>query len=343
MLKEISFFSNMSDHDLKQIAAITATKKYAKGAVIIEEMTEAERFFIIFKGKIEISKRFEGGEEFVLSVQSDGSFFGEMALLDEGRRSATVRALEPTTVLEISRNDFETLLYKAPVLAYRILKELSARLRETGALLISHLKQGNRQLYRAYIDTMTMIIQVIDRRDARAGSRAYRVRDLSIALGKEMGLSEEEMLDLELGSLFHDLGMLAIPESILGKEAPLAQDEFEEIRQHVEAGARMVQSVPMLAKAVPHALLHHERYDGGGYPQKLSGAAIPLASRIIALSDAFVAMTRDRPHKQRLAPEAAVEEIKGESGKQFDPKVVEAFLRLWASGEDSILAGNGIT
>jgi HD-GYP domain-containing protein (c-di-GMP phosphodiesterase class II) len=105
----------------------------------------------------------------------------------------------------------------------------------------------------------------------------------------------------------------------------------------------MVQSVPMLAKAVPQALLHHERYDGGGYPQKLSGAAIPLASRIIALSDAYVAMTRDRPHRQRLAPEAAVEEIKGESGKQFDPKVVEAFLRLWASGEDSILAGNGIT
>ncbi len=323
----------MSDHDLIQIAAITATKKYPAGAVIIEEMSEAERFFIIYKGKIEITKRFEGGEEFVLSVQSDGDFFGEMALLDEGRRSATIRTLEPTTVLEISRSDFETLLYKAPVLAYRILKELSARLRETGALLISHLKQGNRMLYRAYIDTMTMIIQLIDRRDAREGSRAYRVRDVSLALGKELGLSEEEMLDLELGALFHDLGMLAVPESILDKKGTLAQDDFDEIKRHVESGARLIQGVPMLAKAVPQALLHHERFDGGGYPNGLSGTSIPLASRIIALSDAFVAMTRDRPHKPKLSGEAAVEEIRGASGGQFDPVVVEAFLRIHGAVE----------
>jgi HD-GYP domain-containing protein (c-di-GMP phosphodiesterase class II) len=322
----------MSNSELKQIAAIMTAKKYDKGAAIIEEMTEAERFFIIYKGKIEISKRFEGGEEFVLSVQSDGDFFGEMALLDEGRRSATVRALEPTTVLEISRKDFDTLLYKAPVLAYRILKELSSRLRETGALLISHLKQGNRLLYRAYIDTMTMIMQVIDRPDARSSSRVSRIRDLSLALGKELGLSEEEMLDLELGALFHDLGMLAVPESILDKEGALTQVELDEIKRHVETGARLVKSVPMLAKAVPQALLHHERFDGQGYPDGIAGAVIPLPSRIIALSDAFVAMTRDRPHKRRLAAPAAVEEIRKLSERQFDPAVVEAFLRLYESG-----------
>jgi len=339
MLKEISFFSNMSIHDLKQIAEIIIPKKYDKGAVIIEEMTEAERFFIIYRGKIEITKRFEGGEEFVLSVQSDGDFFGEMALLDEGRRSATVRALDPTTVLEISRKDFDTLLYKAPVLAYRILKELSSRLRETGALLISHLKQSNRLLYRAYIDTMSMIMQVIDRPDARAGSRVYRVKDLSLALGKELGLSDEEMLDLELGALFHDLGMLAVPESILGKEGPLSESDFEEIKRHIESGARMVQDVPLLAKTVPQSLLHHERFDGGGYPKRIAGADIPMASRIIALSDAFVAMTRERPRKPRLSVEAATEEIRDASGKQFDPAVVEAFLRLNAAGGLKELAG----
>ena len=331
MLQEIVFFSNMFDHDLKQIVEITSAKKYDKGAVIIEEMSEAEGVFIIYKGKIEISKRFEGGEQFVLSVLSDGDFFGEMALLDEGRRSATIRTLEPTTVLEITRNDFETLLYKAPALTYKIMKELSARLRETGALLVSHLKQSNRQLYRAYIDTMTMLIQVIDRRDARVGSRAYRVRDLSLALGKELGLSEEDMLALELGSLFHDLGMLAVPESILDKEGPLAQTEFDEIKRHVEAGVQMVQGVPILAKAVPQALLHHERYDGAGYPNGLAGAEIPLASRIIAVADAFSAMTRERPHKRRLANELAIAEIQAASGSQFDPLVVDAFLRISGS------------
>jgi CRP-like cAMP-binding protein len=309
MLKEISFFSNISTRDLKQIAAITTPKKYGKGAAIIEEMTEAERFFIIYKGKIEISKRFEGGEEFLLSVQSDGDFFGEMALLDEGRRSATVRALEPTTVLEISRRDFDTLLYKAPVLAYRILKELSARLRETGALLISHLKQGNRQLYKAYIDAVTMITQVVDPSDS--GSRVYRVRDLCLALGKELGLSEEEMLDLELGALFHGLGTLAPPAPpVLGGKDLRA-----------EAEARMIEILPLLAKAVPRALLHHA-----------TGDTTPLPSRIIALSDAYVAMTRGRPDRRRPGAQEAVEEIRKASGKEFDPLVVAAFLRLHESG-----------
>jgi HD-GYP domain-containing protein (c-di-GMP phosphodiesterase class II) len=179
---------------------------------------------------------------------------------------------------------------------------------------------------------MTMIIQFIDRRDTRTGSRAYRVRDLALALGKEMNLSEEDLLDLELGSLFHDLGMLAVPESILGKEGPLAPGEFDEIKRHVEAGAQMVKDVPMLAKAVPQALLHHERFDGKGYPRGLSEAEIPMASRIIALADAFVAMTRDRPHKKRLTPEVAVKEIRSASGSQFDPLVVDAFLRVIESG-----------
>jgi HD-GYP domain-containing protein (c-di-GMP phosphodiesterase class II) len=333
MLREISFFSNMSDHDLRQIAEITTPKSYEQNAIIIEEMTEAERFFIIYKGKIEISKSFEGGDKFVLSVQSDGDFFGEMAILDEGRRSATVRALVPTTVLEISRSDFETLLYKAPVLAFHILKELSSRLRETGALLISHLKQSNRQIYRAYIDTMSMIIQVVERRDARAGSRARRVQSLALAIGKEMGLSEEELLDLELGSLFHDLGMLTIPESLLEKQGPLAPEEFEEIKRHVEEGARMIQNVPLIVRAAPLALFHHERFDGSGYPKGLSGSAIPLPGRIIALADAFTAMTRDRPHQDRISAEAAVEEIRKGSGGQFDPEVVAAFLKLHESGK----------
>lgn len=332
MLREISFFSNMSDHDLRQIAEITVPKSYEKEAIIIEEMTEAERFFIIYKGKIEISKHFEGGEKFVLSVQSDGDFFGEMALLDEGRRSATVRALVPTTVLEISRDDFETLLYKAPVLAYRILKELSSRLRETGALLISHLTQSNRQIYRAYIDTMSMIVQVVERRDARAGSRTRRVQALSLAIGKEMAFSEEELLDLELGSLFHDLGMLTLPDSLLDKPGPLATAEFEEIKRHAEEGARMILGVPLIVRASPLALSHHERFDGSGYPKGIAGSAIPLAGRIIALADAFAAMTRDRPHKGKATVEEAVAEIEKGSGGQFDPEVVKAFLRIYASG-----------
>ena len=332
MLKEISFFSDMPDSDLKQIASITAVRRYGKADVIIEERTEAQRFCIVHQGKIEISKKFEEMEEFVLSVQSDGAFFGEMALLDEGTRSATVRALEPTTVLEISRNDFETLLYKAPVLAYRIMKELSSRLRETGALLISYLKQRNKQLYRSYIDTMTRIVQAVDRRNMPGMDRTHRVAGLAREIGREMRLVEEDQLTLELAALMHDLGMISVPEKILDKPGPLSQSEFEKIRTHTKKSIELIQGVPMLEKVVPQILSHHERFDGSGYPAGLKGEDIPLVSRILAVADAWEAMTKDRPWRERMSTAQADEELKKGAGTQFDPTVVEAFSHARASG-----------
>lgn len=127
--------------------------------MIVQESSAAEIFFIICHGKIEITKKFEDGEDFILGVHSDGEFFGEMALLDEGPRSASARALEPTLVLEISRADFESLIYTAPVLAYTIMKELSSRLRQTGALLISHLQHKNRRLRQSHRDELEKLRQ----------------------------------------------------------------------------------------------------------------------------------------------------------------------------------------
>jgi HD-GYP domain-containing protein (c-di-GMP phosphodiesterase class II) len=329
MLKEISFFSSIPEVDLRRIADIVSVRDYPKDAAIIEELTEAERFFIVYRGKIEISKKFEGFEEFVLSVQSDGDFFGEMALLDEGRRSATVRALEPTTVLEISRQDFETLLYTAPVVAFRILKELSVRLRESGALLISHLKQANRQLYRAYIDTTTIVAKAIEERYPLVQGLDRRSAALAKAIGKELGLPEEELLMLELGALLHDLGMLELPAGLLEKKEPLEPAEVEAIRRHVRRTAAMIEGIPLLTKVIPVILRHHERWDGKGYPDGLSGSSIPLPSRILALVDAFAAMTRDRPYRARLSPEEALAALRRESGRQFDPAVVDASVEAW--------------
>ena len=331
-LKEISFFSDIPDKDLSQIAEIMVEKRYRKGAVIIEERTEAERFFIIYKGKIEITKKFESDEEFVLSVQSDGDFFGEMALLDEQPRSATARALEPTIVLETSRKNFETLLYKAPMLAYRIMRELSSRLRETGALLVSHLQQRNRQLYRSHIDTITMVVQAIEKRATQTSGRTRRVAGLAKAIGREMGLADEQLMVLELSALLHDLGMLAVPESLLAKPGPLAEREFEAIKKHPQVTKEMIEGIPFLEKAAKDVFSHHERFNGEGYPRGLSGTSIPLASRILGVVDAFEAMTRERPYRDRLTVERAIEEIRKESGTQFDPDVVAALEKVDISG-----------
>lgn len=331
-LKELSFFANIPDHDLRQIAEIMVEKSYRKGAVIIEERTEAERFFIIYRGKIEITKKFESDEEFVLSVQSDGDFFGEMALLDEQPRSATARALEPTIVLETSRKNFETLLYKAPMLAYRIMRELSSRLRETGALLVSHLQQRNRQLYRSHIDTIAMVVQAIDQRAAQTSGRTRRVAGLAKAIGKEMGLEDEQLMVLELSALLHDLGMLAVPESLLAKPGPLAEREVGAIRKHPQIAKKMIEGIPFLKKAIPDVVHHHEKFNGTGYPEGLSGTSIPLASRILAVVDAYEAMTAGRPYRDRLSVDRAIEEIRKLAGTQFDPDVVAALEKVKSAG-----------
>jgi HD-GYP domain-containing protein (c-di-GMP phosphodiesterase class II) len=327
-LKEISFFSDIPEQDLRQIAEIMVEKSYRKGAAIIEEHTEAERFFVIYRGKIEITKKFEGGEEFVLSVQSDGDFFGEMALLDEQPRSATARAIEPTIVLETSRKNFETLLYKAPMLAYRIMRELASRLRETGALLVSHLQQRNRQLYRSHIDTVTMIVQAVEKRAAQTRGRTRRVADLAKAIGRAQGLADEQLMVLELSALLHDLGMLAVPESLLAKPGPLAEGEYEAIKRHPLVSKEMIEGVPFLQKATREVLHHHERFNGEGYPKGLAGTGIPLASRILAVVDAYEAMTNGRPYRDRLDVDGAIEEIRKLAGTQFDPDVVATLVKL---------------
>ncbi|MBN2551546.1 MAG: HD-GYP domain-containing protein [Spirochaetales bacterium] len=322
----------MSEYDLHQIDQITVERRYDKGEVIIEENTAAERFFVIVRGKIEITKKFEDGEQFVLGVHSDGEFFGEMAILDEGPRSATARALEATTVLEISRKDFETLLYTAPVLAFTIMKELSSRLRDTGALLISYLQRKNRQLAKAYMDTVSTVVHAIEERDTFSVGHTDRVAAIAKLIGGQMALGEEEMFNLQIGSLLHDIGKIGIPDAILQKPAPLERDEMAKVQEHPLKGKRMIQDITFLEQAVPHVLYHHERFDGSGYPEHLTGGDIPMASRIIAVADVFDALTRDRPQRKRMSLKDAVALIRDGAGKLFDPEVVAAFLELVESG-----------
>jgi HD-GYP domain-containing protein (c-di-GMP phosphodiesterase class II) len=331
-LKRIPLFTEMSEYDLHQIDQITVEHRYDKGEVIIEENTAAERFFIIFRGKIEITKKFEDGEQFVLGVHSDGEFFGEMAILDEGPRSATARALESTTVLEISRTDFEKLLYTAPILAFTIMRELSSRLRDTGALLISYLQRKNRQLAKAYLDTVNTVVHAIEERDAFSKGHTDRVVEISKLIARQMALGEEEIFNLEIGALLHDIGKVGIPDAILQKPAPLEKDEIEKVREHPLKGKRMIQDISFLEQAVPHVLYHHERFDGSGYPEHLIGADIPVPSRIIAVADVFDALTNDRPQRKRMSFKDSVALIKEGAGTQFDPDVVSAFLELVDSG-----------
>lgn len=155
---------------------------------------------------------------------------------------------------------------------------------------------------------------------------ANRLSKYCCSIGKEMGLPEHDIYDLELFSILHDIGKVAIDGNILTKKGKLTDEEWEEIKRHPEIGYRIANSAPELTKIAEYILTHHERYDGKGYPQGLKGNNIPLISRILAVVDSFDAMTQDRPYRKALPINLAIEELIKNAGTQFDPKIVTLFV-----------------
>lgn len=154
---------------------------------------------------------------------------------------------------------------------------------------------------------------------------AERLAYLSKKLGQALGLDEEELVELELVSTLHDIGKISIDRNVLTKPGPLTEAEWIEVKKHPEAGYRIAQTVPELRRIAEYILCHHERWDGKGYPQELSGNSIPLLSRIIAIVDSYDAMTEDRTYRKAISKEMAVAELVRNSGTQFDPDMVRIF------------------
>jgi len=335
-LRSIQFFSEMSKRDLRMITRFAAIKNQSRGEIVIREGTIADTFYIIQKGKVAITKKFEDGEEMVLAVHYNGDFFGEMALLDQGPRSASAVALEPTILLEISRVDFAILLKKAPLLAYAMMRELSTRLRGTGTLLISELQRKNRELKQAYRDTVNAVVNTLEARDPYTHGHTERVTAIATSIAKSIaakkGLNEEELFTIEIGALLHDVGKIGVPDAVLRKPGPLEVGEIQQIQEHPAKGKHILDNISYLEQALPCVLHHHERYDGQGYPEKIAGEKIPLPGRIISVADAFDAMTSNRPYREKMDFRSAFQEIEKNAGKQFDPDIVEALGKLLKSG-----------
>ncbi len=169
-----------------------------------------------------------------------------------------------------------------------------------------------------------------------------RVNAYCQALAGELGWDDGRRDALEFGAILHDIGQIRIPESILNKPSSLTEEEWEIMRRHPEEGARMIAEIPYLAPAVPIVLHHHERWDGKGYPMGLRGNAIPMEARLLAVADTFDAMTANRVYRKAFDLETARTEIINQSGRQFDPLIVEVFQQCWERGEFHAIQEKGI-
>jgi putative nucleotidyltransferase with HDIG domain len=178
------------------------------------------------------------------------------------------------------------------------------------------------------LETLT---RALDAQDPDATRHASRVAALAEILARRLGWLELDAL--RLGGVVHDLGKLAVPRRVLMKRSALTPAELARIREHPSAGARLLAPITRARPALPYVLFHHERWDGDGYPTGRAGAEIPVGARVLAVVDAFDAMTSDRPYRSALPAESAIEEVDRCAGGQFDPVVARAFVEAWLEGE----------
>jgi len=185
-----------------------------------------------------------------------------------------------------------------------------------------------RQTERAYEDVLQALAATLDLRDYETAGHSRRVVLYAMEIAKVMGHAEELSKALTWGGALHDIGKMAVPDSILLKPSELTPEETATMQSHVQIGYQLIGQVMFLAPAAQIVLTHHERFDGEGYPQGLAGEEIPLGARIFSVADTLDALRSDRPYRCAQPFAVAREIIQKESGKQFDPKVVEAFLAI---------------
>ncbi|MGQ9509648.1 MAG: HD domain-containing phosphohydrolase [Thermodesulfobacteriota bacterium] len=189
------------------------------------------------------------------------------------------------------------------------------------------LQQAYRILKKAHLDSVKVLVEAIDAKDPYTRGHSDRVKRMSLSIARGMGFSEEKLEALEYGALLHDIGKIGIKDEILQKQGPLSPEEYRIIREHPLIGEKIVEGVEFFKDKIPMIRHHHEHYDGNGYPDGLSGENIPLEARIISVPDAYDAMTSIRPHRKAKPLQEVLEEMEKFRGTQFDPKVLDYFLK----------------
>ena len=200
----------------------------------------------------------------------------------------------------------------------------------------TELKESEEKLKTAYLESIQTLRYTVEAKDQYTRGHSDRVSEYSVLIGKHMNLPIEDLEVLKIGGLFHDIGKIGIPDSILLKTSKLTDDEYSEIKNHPTIGAHILSNATIFEKAIPVVKHHHERYDGFGYPSKLAGENIPYLARIAAVADSFDAMTSRRTYRDSMPMDIVIEEIRKNKGSQFDPNIADTFLNILSNHYNEI-------
>lgn len=247
-----------------------------------------------------------------------GAAFRELVIADLGGFAVSLAALAPLGWLMARMYQAEggwwtTLLFGLPLFTTRVAYQRFVEMREM------------------FTQTIGALAEAVDKRDPFTSKHSQRVRTISVDIGRQMRVSAAELEALEWGGLLHDVGKIGVPDNVLLKQGKLTREERITMNAHPVLGAQIIGPVDRLAPELPVIRHHHEWYNGSGYPDRLMGDEIPKLARILHVADAFEAMTADRPYRKALSTDQALGELRKFAGVQFDPEVVDAFVRTsWA-------------
>ncbi len=200
------------------------------------------------------------------------------------------------------------------------------------------LKDTYEKLEQAYLESIETLRYTVEAKDTYTRGHSDRVSEISVLIGKKLGLPDQDLKTLQIGGLFHDIGKIGVPDTILQKESKLTDDEYSEIKNHPSIGVHILSNATIFKDIIPIVKHHHERFDGRGYPSQLKGEEIPYLARIAAIADSFDAMTSKRSYRDSLPLDVVKEEFRKNRGTQFDPELTDLFLDILENHFDEIKA-----
>jgi putative nucleotidyltransferase with HDIG domain len=201
--------------------------------------------------------------------------------------------------------------------------------------LFQDLEHTNIELILAYDATIEGWSHALDLRDRETVGHTKRVTEMTVRLARSLGMNEPDLVHIRRGALLHDIGKMGVPDAILSKPGPLTRKEENLMRRHPGMAHEMLKSIDFLRPALDIPFCHHERWDGSGYPQGLAGEAIPIEARIFAVVDVWDALRSDRPYRKRWSTRRVRKHLEDRAGKDFDPRILEAFLKILDSDPDA--------
>ena len=336
-LAGVDLLAGLSPDHLENLAECATVTAYAAGQVIFTAGDASDSLQVLRTGRVKVVRQRPGRADLVFSTVEPGAAIDQLEILAATPRIATAIALEESEVIVLAKDDIESILASDATAPRQMLASLSHTLTQAKeelaareSMLDLKVEQRARELRETRLEVIRRLSRAAEFRDDDTGMHITRMSRYCVMIAESAGFSEGECELLLNAAPMHDIGKIGIPDDVLLKPGKLDGDEWKIMQSHTVLGARILEGsqAPIMKMARSIALSHHEKWNGSGYPEGRSGEDIPIMARICALADVFDALTSERPYKKAWTVDDAINLIREESGQQFDPDLVPAFLAV---------------